>query len=125
VVPDTVLQRMRRANEKSREHAVAEGIAIAREMLAQVRDTVDGVPGVGAVRQGGPGAAGIRLTRILRYGSVYHHGIVVVGHHNPASHLTPHRLLRMSGAAARRFTPSPGTVAPTVVAPCDTTGAAG
>ena len=42
VVPETVLQRMRKANEKSREHAVAEGIAIAREMLAQVRDTVNG-----------------------------------------------------------------------------------
>jgi homocysteine S-methyltransferase len=31
------------ANEKSREHAVAEGITIAREMLAQVRNSVDGV----------------------------------------------------------------------------------
>jgi len=43
VVPESVLQRMRRANDKSREHAVAEGIAIAREMLSQVRETVDGV----------------------------------------------------------------------------------
>jgi homocysteine S-methyltransferase len=43
VVPETVLQRMRKANDRSREHAVAEGIAIAREMLAQVRDTVNGV----------------------------------------------------------------------------------
>jgi homocysteine S-methyltransferase len=43
VVPEVILQRMRKANERSREHAVAEGIAIAREMLAQVRDTVDGV----------------------------------------------------------------------------------
>ena len=43
VVPETVLQRMRKANERSREHAVAEGIAIAREMLSQVRDTVNGV----------------------------------------------------------------------------------
>ena len=42
VVPDSILQRMRKANDKSREHAVAEGIAIAREMLAQVRDTVNG-----------------------------------------------------------------------------------
>jgi homocysteine S-methyltransferase len=33
---------MRKANDKSREHAVAEGIAIAREMLARVRDTVNG-----------------------------------------------------------------------------------
>ena len=43
VVPEAILQRMRKANDKSREHAVAEGIAIAREMLAQVRDTVNGV----------------------------------------------------------------------------------
>ena len=43
VVPDEVIARMRRANERSREHAVAEGIAIAREMLARVRDAVDGV----------------------------------------------------------------------------------
>jgi len=42
VVPESILQRMRKANDKSREHAVAEGIAIAREMLSQVRDTVDG-----------------------------------------------------------------------------------
>jgi homocysteine S-methyltransferase len=34
---------MRKANDKSREHAVAEGIAIAREMLTQVRGTVNGV----------------------------------------------------------------------------------
>jgi homocysteine S-methyltransferase len=43
VVPDEVITRMRRANEQSREHAVAEGIAIAREMLAQVRTGVSGV----------------------------------------------------------------------------------
>src|SRR5688572_5967705 len=43
VVPDAILQRMRTANDKSREHAVAEGIAIAREMLEKVRDTVNGV----------------------------------------------------------------------------------
>jgi methionine synthase / methylenetetrahydrofolate reductase(NADPH) len=42
VVPESILQRMRKANDKSREHAVAEGIAIAREMLARVRDTVNG-----------------------------------------------------------------------------------
>ena len=43
VVPEAILQRMRKANEKSREHAVAEGIEIAREMLTRVRDTVNGV----------------------------------------------------------------------------------
>ncbi|HEX7121775.1 MAG TPA: bifunctional homocysteine S-methyltransferase/methylenetetrahydrofolate reductase, partial [Gemmatimonadaceae bacterium] len=43
VVPEQVIARMRRANERSREHAVAEGIAIAREMLACVRHAVDGV----------------------------------------------------------------------------------
>jgi homocysteine S-methyltransferase len=43
VVPEAVITRMRRANEKSKEHAIAEGIAIAREMFAAVRDQVQGV----------------------------------------------------------------------------------
>jgi len=43
VVPEGVITRMRRANEKSKEHAVAEGIAIAREMLACVKAAVQGV----------------------------------------------------------------------------------
>ena len=43
VVPDTVISRMRRANDKSKEHAVAEGIAIAREMLECVKSAVQGV----------------------------------------------------------------------------------
>ena len=42
-VPPAVLARMRRANEKSKEHALAEGIAIAREALEQVRGGVQGV----------------------------------------------------------------------------------
>jgi homocysteine S-methyltransferase len=42
-VPDAVISRMRRAGEKSKEHAVAEGIAIAREMLGRVRGAVQGV----------------------------------------------------------------------------------
>jgi homocysteine S-methyltransferase len=42
-VPADVIERMRRANEQSKEHAVAEGIAIAREMLARVRGVVQGV----------------------------------------------------------------------------------
>lgn len=42
-VPDTIIARMRTANEKSKEHAVAEGIAIAREMLDRVRPLVQGV----------------------------------------------------------------------------------
>jgi homocysteine S-methyltransferase len=42
-VPEAVLERMRRANARSKEHAVAEGIAIAREMLARVRPVVQGV----------------------------------------------------------------------------------
>jgi homocysteine S-methyltransferase len=41
-VPDEIIARMRRANEKSKEHAVAEGIAIAREMLERVRPIVQG-----------------------------------------------------------------------------------
>jgi homocysteine S-methyltransferase len=42
-VPDEILGRMRRANERSKEHAVNEGIAIAREMLERVRASVQGV----------------------------------------------------------------------------------
>ena len=42
-VPEGVLTRMRRANERSKEHALAEGIAIAREMLERVRGQVQGV----------------------------------------------------------------------------------
>jgi methionine synthase / methylenetetrahydrofolate reductase(NADPH) len=41
-VPDEIIARMRRANEKSKEHAVAEGIAIAREMFERVRPEVQG-----------------------------------------------------------------------------------
>ncbi|MDE3127230.1 MAG: bifunctional homocysteine S-methyltransferase/methylenetetrahydrofolate reductase [Gemmatimonadota bacterium] len=41
-VPEPIVARMRRANEKSRDHAVAEGIAIAREMLDRVRPLVQG-----------------------------------------------------------------------------------
>jgi homocysteine S-methyltransferase len=42
-VPENVIARMRRASEKSKEHATAEGIAIAREMLERVRAVVQGV----------------------------------------------------------------------------------
>jgi methionine synthase / methylenetetrahydrofolate reductase (NADH) len=42
-VPDTVLRRMRAANERSKEHALAEGIAISREVLTAVRPFVQGV----------------------------------------------------------------------------------
>jgi|tagenome__1003787_1003787.scaffolds.fasta_scaffold20987551_3 methionine synthase I (cobalamin-dependent)/5,10-methylenetetrahydrofolate reductase len=41
-VPAEVIARMRRATEKSKEHATAEGIAIAREMLTRVREVVQG-----------------------------------------------------------------------------------
>jgi len=43
VVPEAVIARMRAASERSREHAVAAGIAIAREMLERVRGGVQGV----------------------------------------------------------------------------------
>jgi homocysteine S-methyltransferase len=43
VMPPTILDRMRKANDKSKEHAVAEGIAIAREALERVRGAVQGV----------------------------------------------------------------------------------
>ncbi len=42
-VPTSVIERMRKASDKSKEHAVAEGIAIAREMLARVQGSVQGV----------------------------------------------------------------------------------
>ncbi len=42
-VPAQVIERMRRASDKSKEHAIAEGIAIAREMLDRVRGAVQGV----------------------------------------------------------------------------------
>ena len=42
-VPDEIITRMRKANDKSKEHAVAEGIAIAREMFERVRPVVQGV----------------------------------------------------------------------------------
>ncbi|MEO6778936.1 MAG: bifunctional homocysteine S-methyltransferase/methylenetetrahydrofolate reductase [Gemmatimonadaceae bacterium] len=43
MVPPEIIARMRRANALSREHAVQEGIAIAREMLERVRPVVAGV----------------------------------------------------------------------------------
>jgi homocysteine S-methyltransferase len=43
VVPEHIIGRMRRASEKSKEHGVQEGIAIAREMLERVRPSVQGV----------------------------------------------------------------------------------
>jgi homocysteine S-methyltransferase len=42
-VPAEIISRMRRANALSKEHAVREGIAIAREMLERVRPMVAGV----------------------------------------------------------------------------------
>src|SRR5688500_18102404 len=41
-VPDHVITRMRSAGERSKEAGVAEGIAIAREMLDRVRPIVQG-----------------------------------------------------------------------------------
>jgi methionine synthase / methylenetetrahydrofolate reductase(NADPH) len=43
VVPDSILQRMRAASERGREHALHEGIAIAREMFERVRPHVQGL----------------------------------------------------------------------------------
>jgi homocysteine S-methyltransferase len=43
VVPPKIIERMRVASAKSKEHGVAEGIAIAREMLERVRPHVQGV----------------------------------------------------------------------------------
>jgi homocysteine S-methyltransferase len=41
-VPEEVLKRMRRASERGREEGLAEGVAIAREMLVAVRDRLQG-----------------------------------------------------------------------------------
>ena len=43
VVPAEVVERMRRANDKSKEHALQEGITIAREMFETVRPYVQGL----------------------------------------------------------------------------------
>jgi len=43
VVPGAIIERMRGASAKSKEHGVAEGIAIAREMLERVKPHVQGV----------------------------------------------------------------------------------
>jgi len=42
-VPDDVMERMRVASEKSKEHGLREGVAIARETLTRVRGQVAGV----------------------------------------------------------------------------------
>jgi homocysteine S-methyltransferase len=42
-VPEDVMERMRVASEKSKEHALREGVTIARETLERVRDRVAGV----------------------------------------------------------------------------------
>jgi homocysteine S-methyltransferase len=42
-VPDAVLERMRRASLKGKDFALAEGVAIARELLAAIRERVQGV----------------------------------------------------------------------------------
>jgi len=42
-VPDDVIERMRVASDKGKEHALHEGVTIARETLARVRDRVAGV----------------------------------------------------------------------------------
>jgi methionine synthase / methylenetetrahydrofolate reductase(NADPH) len=42
-VPDSVLARMRRAQDKGKEAALAEGVAIAREMFQQVKVAVQGI----------------------------------------------------------------------------------
>jgi homocysteine S-methyltransferase len=41
-VPDAVVERMRKAQARGKEAAVAEGVAIAREMLERVRPFVQG-----------------------------------------------------------------------------------
>jgi homocysteine S-methyltransferase len=42
-VPEEVLQRMRKAQEKGKEAALGEGVVIAREMFRRVKQMVQGV----------------------------------------------------------------------------------
>ena len=42
-VPDSVLERMRRASTRGKDHALAEGVRISQEMLAAVAERVQGV----------------------------------------------------------------------------------
>jgi len=42
-VPEEILQRMRNSQERGKEAALAEGVAIAREMFARVKGMVQGV----------------------------------------------------------------------------------
>lgn len=42
-VPDRIMERMRRAQEEGKEHARVEGCTIAREMLLEVKEAVEGV----------------------------------------------------------------------------------
>jgi homocysteine S-methyltransferase len=43
VVPDEVVARMARAQEKGKDEAMAEGVRIAREIVEQLRDRVAGL----------------------------------------------------------------------------------
>jgi methionine synthase / methylenetetrahydrofolate reductase(NADPH) len=43
VVPETILERMRRASAVGKEHAVEEGIRIAQEMLSDALPVLQGV----------------------------------------------------------------------------------
>jgi methionine synthase I (cobalamin-dependent)/5,10-methylenetetrahydrofolate reductase len=51
VVPESVLDRMRKANETGAEAAAAEGIEIAREMMQQIRDGIQGIQMTGSSGQ--------------------------------------------------------------------------
>ena len=42
-VPEHVVERMRQAQAKGKEHAIEEGIAIARELFAEIREAVQGI----------------------------------------------------------------------------------
>ena len=42
-VPDSILTRMRKASDQSKEQALAEGVQIAREMFALVKRSVQGI----------------------------------------------------------------------------------
>jgi hypothetical protein len=67
LVPDPVLERMRRAQARGPERAREEGLALAREVLAQVRTLVHGVQ---VSAPGGAVSAALSVLEGLEAGAV-------------------------------------------------------
>jgi homocysteine S-methyltransferase len=69
VVPESILQRMRKANDKSREHAVAEGRHRPGDALTGPGHGGWGT-GLSPVRQGRPGPPGVRADSVIRSAAI-------------------------------------------------------